>query len=233
MREISSIVILFVNSIDDAVLRSSPYQFSKWDRLNLCHLEEHEKCLELLIFLRKVCLSLTEVQHRHDQMFSPVSSLLPSQPHDVTVSPDGKFVYVGEIGPDRLTSFHVVNVVPSGESLASYAAASGLSLAVQSDDAELNASSGASSAKTGFSAAVAVLVMTVGVLIIVIGGLLVGRQRCGGLSLRQATKIGFDRVCAAASIRGSAVGGHRSGAGAYHPMGDNFALSSGRLYLVE
>ena len=78
------------------------------------------------------------------------------------------------------------------------------------------------------SAAMTVFLTLVGLAIVAIGGLLVSRQRCGGLTLRQATKVGFDRVCAAASKSGKNLGGHRGSAGLYHPMGEhNMGLGSG------
>jgi len=143
------------------------------------------------------------------------------QPHDVTVNPDGKFVYVGEIGPNRVSSFAVVQVEATSETDSRE-----LNFSVRGEDDDDDDEISRRNSATAVSSSLTATAMIVGVLVIVSGSFLVAIQRCGGVNLRQLTRIGFDRIVGAAT-KTTGGSGHKASSGPYHPMGDGFSLSSG------
>lgn len=130
------------------------------------------------------------------------------QPHDVTVTPDGRTVFVGEIGPDRISKFEVTQSQGHlfGESPA---ASGGLALAA-----------GRPLAASGLSSFGAFIVV-VGIVIVFGGAALVGLQRMRGTKLKKIAKFQINKICLGAS--GS---GEKGGNGYYPPMGEKLNLGS-------
>ena len=70
--------------------------------------------------------------------------------------------------------------------------------------------------------------MIVGVVIIVAGSFLVAIQRCGGVNIRQLSRVGIDKIVGVATRTAGTAGLKNASSGSYHPMGDGF--KSGTLF---
>ena len=133
---------------------------------------------------------------------------------------------MGEIGPNRVSSFSVVRVEGSSSSSSSNSdsESGGLSLALRQED-EDEEDMNRNSASSAFGVTASAIFF--GVFVIAGGSFLVAIQRFGGVNLRQLSRMGFDKIVGAAT-KTAGGSGLKNSSGAYHPMGDGFGLSSGK-----